>query len=134
MGFSSFEFMSLLYPSKIINRRNYKFSRTTTSICSLAILVSRCCILRLPCKIEASFGVSATDRALINNNIRSYTVNNVQQCFYKCTDDHNGCKSVNYKQLGLDSCNLASIGELYQPKKASQFCWKNLALKIMNPF
>jgi len=89
---------------------------------SLTIWHSRCRILRLPCKIEASFDVSHTDRALINNVITSYTVNNVQQCRDKCTDDHNDCKSVNHKKLGSDNCQLNS--RIKEETKASDFVMK----------
>ena len=93
------------------------------SLHSLTIWVSRCRIIRLPCKMEASFDVSATDRALINNVITSYTVTTVQQCFDKCTDDHNDCKSVNHKQLGSDNCQLNS--KIKEEINASDFVVKD---------
>ena len=93
-----------------------------TSFRSLTIWYSRCRILRLPCKIEASFDVSATDRALINNVIISYTVKNVQQCFDKCTDDRNDCKSINHKKLGTDNCQLNN--KIREETHASNFVFK----------
>ena len=92
------------------------------SLCSLIIWHSRCRILRLPCKIEASFDVSAKDRALTNNVIKSYTVKNLQQCFDKCTDDHNDCKSVNHKQLGSHNCQLNN--KIKEETKTSNFVIK----------
>ena len=73
---------------------------------SLTLWYSKGRILRLPCKVEASFDVVIEGRILINNVIKSYTVESVQECFDKCSDEHSNCKSINHKRLGSDNCQL----------------------------
>ena len=77
-----------------------------TLIDSLTLWHSRARILRLPCKVEATFDVVIEGRILINNVIKSYTVGSVQECFDKCSDEHSNCKSINHKRLGSDNCQL----------------------------
>ena len=85
------------------SRREMKY---ITLIDSLTLWHSRARILRLPCKVEASFDVVIEGRILVNNVIKSYTVESVQECFDKCSDEHSNCKSINHKRLGSDNCQL----------------------------
>ena len=73
---------------------------------SLALWHSNGRILRLPCKVEATFDVVIEGRILINNVIKSFTVETVQECFENCIHEDSNCKSINHKRLGSDNCQL----------------------------
>ena len=90
---------------------------------SLTLWHSKGRILRLPCKIEATFDVAIEGRILINNVIGTYTVGNFQECFDKCSNEHSSCKSVNHKRSGSDNCQLNN--EIHEETSPSNFIIKN---------
>ena len=67
--------------------------------------VSSGIILRLPCKTESNFDVIIDGRKLVNHLIGQKTVNTVDECYRSC-EDQDGCRSVNFRQVGNDNCQL----------------------------
>ena len=62
-------------------------------------------ILRLSCKSESDFQVKVVGRKLANHSIAQVTAKSVSECYQKC-EGHHGCKSVNYRGIGSENCQL----------------------------
>ena len=62
-------------------------------------------ILRLPCKSESDFQVKVVGRRLANHMIAQVTAKSVNECYQKC-EDQDGCKSVNYRGVSSENCQL----------------------------
>ena len=68
---------------------------------------ARCWVVQLPCKSETNFTVKVQGHVLRNHIIGERSVSKVEQCFENC-ENHEGCKSVNYKDGGEKNCQLNS--------------------------
>ena len=89
-------------------------------LCSLLfnINLAMCWILRLPCKTEANFTISAVGFALEHNVLMKLTLP-LDECRENCINTAY-CKSFNYKQSGNENCELNIETNVTKPSNLVQ--------------
>ncbi|XP_065069819.1 uncharacterized protein LOC135694873 [Rhopilema esculentum] len=80
--------------------------------------LAMCWILRLPCKTEANFNISAVGYALEHNVLMKLTLP-LDECRENCIYTAY-CKSFNHKQSGLENCELNSETNVTKPTNLVQ--------------
>ncbi|XP_065070147.1 uncharacterized protein LOC135695109 isoform X2 [Rhopilema esculentum] len=83
-----------------------------------SVNLAMCWILRLPCKTEANFTISAVGYALEHNVLMKLTLP-LDECRENCIYTAY-CKSFNYKQSGLENCELNSETNVTKPTNLVQ--------------
>ena len=76
--------------------------------------MTTCWILRLPCKTEANFSISAAGYALDHNVFVRLTMS-LEDCKIHCMYTNN-CQSLNYKVSGSENCELNRETNVSKPK------------------
>ncbi|XP_065069913.1 uncharacterized protein LOC135694945 [Rhopilema esculentum] len=82
-------------------------------VLSLFCHMTTCWILRLPCKTEANFSISAAGYALDHNVFVRLTMS-LEDCKVHCMYTDN-CQSLNYKVSGSENCELSRETNVSKP-------------------